>query len=228
MAIAERSEQRQRDQRAGQPRPDKDHTGRNHPITPRKTAWREEILTRAEELEWLSRWLWQPDPPDKARVLAEAIKLHLTAARQAAECENHWYRMPTRGSLLDRAKGNLYAAEVAFLNVAPCEYVLGLMPSLLAKVRRHLTRDDPRRQELERIACNLGIAAYPASNLDRKQQGSAGTDEHEHAKKVELNKERGKIIAAVRAASSACCLEHSMRRTGMTGRSSRSCPATRL
>jgi hypothetical protein len=176
--------------------------------SPHRTAWREEILAKAEELDWMSSSFWGHHPEDKEHDLAKAVQVHLDAARNAASYPQRWYQiMPTKGSLLDCAKANLYAAEAAFLNAAQCDYLLGLMPSLLAKVRRHLVQNDPRRQEVERIACNLGIAAYPKSSLSPEPARKGSNGQPEDPKKIELDKERGKIIAAVRAASSASLRE---------------------
>ena len=71
---------------------------------------------------------------------------------------------------------NLDAAEAQLLNLAPPDYLLGQMPSLLRHVQRRLRPSDPGRHEFERIA------------------GEATT--------TSGGKERGKIVTTVRAASS--------------------------
>ena len=82
--------------------------------------------------------------------------------------------------------GNLDAAEAQLLNFAPTAYVIGQLPSLIHHVQRHLIADDPRRQELKRIASQKVHAEQLADMIDS---------------------ERGRIVTAVRGASSAALRE---------------------
>jgi hypothetical protein len=65
--------------------------------------------------------------------------------------------MHSRSSVLDPEAddGNMPANgrqdEAQLLNLAPPEYVLGQIPSLLRHIQCHLVRTDPRRHEVERI-----------------------------------------------------------------------------
>jgi hypothetical protein len=93
---------------------------------------------------------------------------------------------------------NLDAAEAQLLNIASAEYVLGQLPSLLRDVQCHLVPTDPRRQELERIARKLGI-----NDPDRRQDQEPDLDDQIR----EVNDERGRIVTAKRAASSAALRE---------------------
>ena len=101
-----------------------------------------------------------------------------------------------QGPLIERAMSNLDAAEATLLNVASSTYVLGQMPCVLRHVQCHLTPTDPRRQELERIARRLGL---------KDADQSAGPDMCEKEKIVD--QERGKIVTAMRGASSAALRE---------------------
>ena len=108
--------------------------------------------------------------------------------------------MPRSGSLRERAMSNLDAAEVHLLNIAPPQYLLGQMPSLLQHVRRHLLPSDPRREELERIARRLGF-----NDPDRTPPQAA--DQNYDERKQIVCQERGQIVTAMRAASSAALRE---------------------
>ena len=128
---------------------------------PVPVAWREGTLTRARELEALCDWNGQKYPRESDCALVAAIKCHLDAARQAARAQppepRKWFWIFRNGPLIERATSNLDAAEAQLLNLAPPDYVLGQMPSLLRHVQRHLRPTDPGRQEFERIARSVGI-----------------------------------------------------------------------
>lgn len=163
---------------------------------PVSSPWREFVLMRAAELEALSNWAARNHQAENFQDLAGAIGQHLAAAREAAGAKNR-IRAWGRSSLVQRAMGNLDAAEAQLLNLAPPVYILGQLPSLRNHVQRHLAGKDPRRQEFERIVRVLGVndaersaAHRTAEDLDR-----------------EIEKERGKIVTAVRGASSAALRE---------------------
>src|SRR6476659_2143687 len=172
---------------------------------PVPVAWREGTLTRAYELEALCNWVTLKNPRDSDCPLVTAIKCHLDAARQAARAQQpdprKRFRIFRNGSLIERETSNLDAAEAQLLNLAPPDYVLGQMPSLLRHVQRHLRSTDPGRQEFERIARSVGIndPDHPSS------QNRADQDRNE--KKATIDNERGTIVATVRAASSECLRE---------------------
>jgi hypothetical protein len=171
---------------------------------PVRAGWREGTLTRAKELESLCAWVLANKPLDNCEVLAKAIAQHLAAARQAAEGAHSAKRQfwPFRnGALMERSMSNLDAAEAQILNFASAEYVLGQIPGLLGHVQRHLIRTDPRRLEFERIAQKLGVkdAGHPLLPSTGEQEYSEQKRRIEH--------ERGKIVTAMRAASSAALRE---------------------
>jgi hypothetical protein len=168
-------------------------------------AWREGTLTRTKELESQAAWLLGHQSPGKSEHLARSIPCHLQAARDAANGirAKHGFPMFRNGSLLERAMSNLHAAEANLLHVAPADYVLGQMPCLLKHVQCHLTANDPRRQEFERIAQKLGVKDPDHPLL--QHPGDSEKDLQDKRKKVD--QERGKIVSTVRGASSASLRE---------------------
>jgi hypothetical protein len=169
-------------------------------------AWREGTLTRAKELEALSLWVRPRDTQENHKVLATAVRCHLDAARQAAKVDplnpHKRFRIFRNGPLIERARGNLDAAEAHLLTLAPNDYILGQMPSLLNHVQVHLLPTDARRQEFERIAKKLGIKDPDHPLLQKEKEPSLAD------KKALVNDERRKIVNIVRAASSAGLREH--------------------
>ena len=172
---------------------------------PVPVAWREGTLTRAYELETLCNWVRLKHPRDSDSALVTAIGCHLDAARQAARAQpldpRKRFRIFRNGPLIERATSNLDAAEAQLLNLAPPDYVLGQMPSLLRHVQRHLRPTDPGRQEFERIARSLHM------NDPDHPSSQNRTDEDFIKNKATIDKERGTIVATVRAASSECLRE---------------------
>ena len=176
-------------------------------------CWREQVLTRAKELEALSLWIRPSDEQDDGLVLKncealkKAIRIHLDAARQAARGDRlnprRWIRLPLRryGARIERARGNLDAAEAHLLTLAPDRYILGQMPSLLNHVQRHLPPADARRLEFERIAQRLGIK--DADHPLHQECKYFSPD-----KEAIVSEERRKIPNIVRGASSAALREH--------------------
>jgi hypothetical protein len=153
-------------------------------------------LTRAKELQALSAWLTRDLESDESRELAEAIATHLDAARRAATEKTRWYQLSADRSLFERATSNLDTAEAELLNFAPPRYLIGVMPSLLNRVERHLNSDDPRRQEFERIAQRLGVKD-PEHPLLRDADRQTLTKQEET-----ISQQRGTIVSAVHGADS--------------------------
>jgi hypothetical protein len=186
-------------------RPSRNAGGRARPADlevggPVSTAWGEGTLTRAKELQSLLAWLWPNGAGDKDPI-AKAIAEHLEAARQAAHDRKQRPWRPVSGSLVERAISNLDAAEADLLQVAPADYLLGQVASCLNHVQRHLDRQDPRRQEFERIARKLGVADPDHPRLGKVEEPTQAQ------KLVTVEEERGTIVTAVRAASSAALRE---------------------
>ena len=155
---------------------------------PTATAWCEEVLTRAQELEALATWVCtardESDPP--AGGFHDSIAEHLKAARLTAHRKNGgWWtqlRASSGGSSVERATGNLEAVEAHLLRLAPEEYVRGEMPSIKAYVSRYLPKNDPRRVRIEALTRGAEkrsllpvereaiVAAYHAASSQRRRE----------------------------------------------------------
>ena len=171
-------------------------------------AWRESALTRAEELEALCEWEMAKaketnSTQNNHQVLVDAIRRHLTAARQAAlgkpSKPHKQLRVFSYGPRIERARSNLDAAEAQLLNLVPASYILGQMPCMLRHVQCHLPAIDPAQQEFERIVRRLGL-----NDPDRPLPQNSDTQED---RENTVEAERGRIVTAVRAASSAALRE---------------------
>jgi hypothetical protein len=189
-------------------------------VGPVPRPWREGTLTRATELQALSNWVLanrcppystQEYVPEDLQALVEAIKAHLEAAREAAQGKKppeleessiwfhlfHWSYWFRTASHIQRGLSNLDAAEALLLNFAPPSYLRGQMPGLLNHVQRHLPTTDSRRQELERIAQRLRV-----KDPDHPLINNANTSTQVEGPEQIISQERGKIVTAVRGASS--------------------------
>ena len=123
--------------------------------------------------------------------LPRAIANQLQTARDTAAGEDtredgkklRWWTTlisSSGGATLERTLGNLDAAEVNLLRLAPAQYLKGQIPGLKAHVNRYLPKDDPRRvrvdalarreqQELSAADRNTLVAAYHAANSQRRR-----------------------------------------------------------
>jgi hypothetical protein len=175
---------------------------------PIASGWAEGTLTRAKELEALAVLALENDPVPNCGALATSLAQHIAAARQAAEkAQTGRIRLLGAfgvgdGPLLERAMSNLDAAETQLLNFAPAPYLVGQVPSLLNHVRRHLVPTDPRRQAFERIARKLGVVDPQHPLVPPEAEPDYG------ARLAAVTQERGTIVTAMRAASSAALREH--------------------
>jgi hypothetical protein len=124
------------------------------------SPWREDMRTRADELRALKSWIVADSDPnhhdERASDLLRAVKVHLDRVEQTAAGKDggRITRMwrAANGSSFERALGNLDAAEVHLLRLAPPHVLIPALPSVQAHVNRYLPKDDPRRQAVERIA----------------------------------------------------------------------------
>jgi hypothetical protein len=120
------------------------------------SAWREELLTRAEELRGLSGWIGAHVEHDRrTEELLGSIDTHLSAVKDTAAATNGWIKGLSRGvtgASFERTLGNLDAAEVDLLRLAPSSVLIPALPSLVAHINRYLSKDDPRRMAVDLIA----------------------------------------------------------------------------
>lgn len=127
---------------------------------PRK-PWREGVLIRAAELGGLISWMSSRDngPPGVGETAAAAdldaaAHLHLKAARAAARGTDGWHF----GARMERAVGNLDAAEALVLRRSPDDYLRGELPALVAHVQAHLPPTHPERVWVQKF---VGMQAVP-------------------------------------------------------------------
>jgi hypothetical protein len=126
--------------------------------TAQRSAWREECLVEVAELESLASWIVRRSSEDleilhavDKRVQAHLRIARVTATRQGAPLFRRLAKALSRGSDLERVRGNLDAAAPNLLRIAPEPSVRGQLPLLLSKARR-LAPTDPRRTALEELA----------------------------------------------------------------------------
>jgi hypothetical protein len=181
-------------------------------IKPRAlVAWKEGTRTRAAELAALNAWvrrnyeLTMPSEVPSTEDLHSAIIRHLDAALDATTEKRRWWERSRMGARMEGAISNLDAAEADLLQIAPAAYVLGQMPSVLNHVQRYLKSTDPRRKEIEGIAKKLGV-----NEPSQTPPLTSGTPVPRHAV---VDEERGKIVSAVRGASSVALREQTRLRS---------------
>ena len=135
------------------------------------SLWRQEVLTRVQELE--IRLSWASVPPEKQRI-ADAVGLHLHDALKAAEAPAG--RGLISGSTIQGALYNIAAAEVTLLRLQDPREIAGLLPDLVATAAESLPAHDQRLirltelndkvsadRELEEFEIEAVIAAITAA-----------------------------------------------------------------
>lgn len=158
---------------------------------PCTTAWREEMLTRVQELSGLKSWIEaNPRKQIPSGNIPQAIANQLETARLTAAREDtrngkrlsRWTKFwaSANGAAFERTLGNLDAVEVDLLRLAPDDYVNGQLPSIQAHVNRYLGKDDPRRKriddvtqpghELTEVDRDILVAAHHAANSHRRRE----------------------------------------------------------
>jgi hypothetical protein len=172
-----------------------------------RSSWREGTLTRAREIRTMCEWVSQNSYGPNGQVRgAEALEAALDIHLRAAECAaRERFKLTGNGSTIQRAAGNLDAAEADLLSLAPPNYVLDQMPSLLNHVQRHLGLSDARRIGIERIAQEVGVkdADHPLVMHSRSAPGDSVETKSERDRQLAIiRQQQGRIVAAVRGASS--------------------------
>jgi hypothetical protein len=129
-----------------------------------RKPWQALVLTRAQELRLILAEK-VADPVQHA-----AIERHLDDAEQAAtEFRRRFVRRrPPRETAVERAFGELDAAEASLLRGTPDAYVLGQLPSIVAQVRSHLPRGDERLERL--MAIEQRHRAAPATGMSEEDR----------------------------------------------------------
>ena len=142
---------------------------------PTSAAWREEALTKSQELQGLAAWFNGSSADPGVAMLEASIHRHLEAARDAAsgvDTRKPIVRLIStmRGSAVMRTIGNLDAVEVDLLRLASPDYMRGQLPSLQAHVNRYLAKDDPRRVSVSKLVGEFSRRRGP---IQRARSGSA-------------------------------------------------------
>ena len=161
---------------------------------PTSSAWREEAITRANELEGLATWIetHRDESEPRAAETLMYLREHLEAVRRTAAKEDlrpndkplwPWTKVWSAwsGASHARALGNLDAVEATLLRMSPSSFLRGEMPSLEAHVNRFLPKADPRRSRVNRLATKAEteeldtadrgtiVAALHAANTQRRR-----------------------------------------------------------
>jgi hypothetical protein len=143
------------------------------PAKPTSAVWREEALaeigTRRFVLARLraARAVAGPCEDDSTRLIELYLDRAQRAATDAGLSHPGRFWAAVRGASVERAWGQIDAADEAILQIAGDEYVIGQLARVLRRVRRSLAPDDPRRMRLEEIATRH--ARSPLGEGDREQ-----------------------------------------------------------
>jgi len=145
---------------------------------PTTAAWREEAITRANELEGLAEWIAATSdrPAASDPKLLIYVREHLAAVRSTAAGEDgkdgkplSWFSKVVaawRGAGHERALGNLDVVEATLLRMAPDSFVSGEVPSVQAHVNRFLPLSDPRRVRVSELSLKL-VGDAPLTERER-------------------------------------------------------------
>lgn len=136
-------------------------------------AWREQVRVRADALEKLADWLAGAAPADVEPFLAKARD----AIGQTSKLP--W----ARRAEMERAIGELDAAEAALLSRASEVHVRGLLPAVLSHVAAHLPPANPERLLVEQLA---KTPAVPMNTVQRAALVSAFAAASEAARRENM------------------------------------------
>jgi hypothetical protein len=130
--------------------------------------WREQVVVRAAELAGLATWIralneTSPDPRlrsvDAAR--DDEMRARLQNAGEAAADTSRW--PPHSRARMERAVGNLDAAEAVLLSRSPDDYLHGQLEAIRAHVAAHLPPKHPQRLQAEDLVEKYTVPAVPAT-----------------------------------------------------------------
>ena len=174
---------------------------KDHP----RRVWREQVLIRANELTGLAIWMGTRESTADAALrtanadLDAAVRSHLKVAREAALATSWW--PPHTRARMERALGNVDAAETVLLSRSPDDYLRGRLPELVAAVRAHLPPAHPQRIHVEELATR-----YARSDDDAPAEPSMPI----------RSEDRTALVVGARAASWAARREHTRLRSFRT------------
>ncbi|MFF8916779.1 hypothetical protein ACF08M_26515 [Streptomyces sp. NPDC015032] len=120
----------------------------------RRSSWAQRTTAHVAHLQALLNRRLETGLPEEDRKIAEKIRTHLDAARNAAGGRAGPISILTgslTGSHIDRAYSNIHKAEVKLLKLVPDDEneLKWAGTVVLAQARQHLGRDDPRLAALE-------------------------------------------------------------------------------
>ncbi len=131
--------------------------------------WREQVVVRAAELEGLGAWIRalhesSPDPAVRAIDAArdDDMRARLADAREAAADVSRW--PPHSRARMERAVGNLDAAEAVLLSRSPDDYLHGQLEAIRAHVAAHLPPEHPQRLQAADLVEKYTVPATPATD----------------------------------------------------------------
>lgn len=135
---------------------------------PTTSSWREDALARIAELEMLTMMARVRTRVEAgvADEMAASIRRHLETAKATAE-ERPVRMAGVAGADVTRVLTNIHAAEADLLRLAPLDYLVGQLSTLLAYTREHLPARDPRRARLEEL-----VRAADRGKLGESQRGA--------------------------------------------------------
>jgi hypothetical protein len=130
--------------------------------------WREQVVVRAAELAGLATWisaLHRASSDAELRAIDAArddeMRARLQSACEAAADTSRW--PPHSRARMERAVGNLDAAEAVLLSRSPDAYLHGQLEAIRAHVAAHLPPKHPQRVQTEDLIERYVVPAVPAT-----------------------------------------------------------------
>lgn len=125
---------------------------------PTTAVWREQVMAEATQTQFTLEAL----TPRLDESLKRQIEVSLDAARAAAADEGLGrlarFRSAVRGASVERAWGEIDAANEALLRAASDTYMVGQLPRIKRRVEQTLASDDVRRTRLEKLDLEDGVS----------------------------------------------------------------------
>ena len=137
----------------------------------------------ATALEGRLAVLLSDSEPEKKREAVLSVQNHVTKAREAAAGHaprTSWLSRTAKGALIEAAYLNYHAARVVAVEVMDQAQLRAELPGAVARTRRYLDRDDPRRSLAERLLQTKGYLE-PAAVRSVLEAGYEAADNHHRA-----------------------------------------------